>query len=73
METLSLLSPGQHAFLQKKSCETAFVLLSNLFFCAHHKKLFTCVVTIDYSKSFDTLNLHYIIKALRACHIDMCV
>ena len=70
LEMLGLLSQGQHGFRQKKSYETAIIRLSNLLFRARRKKLFTCVVTIDYSKAFDTLNLHYIIKVLQACHID---
>ena len=70
MEIFNLLSQGQHGFWQKKSCETALIRLSNLLFRARRKKLFTCVITIDYSKAFDTLNLHYIIKASLACHID---
>ena len=40
----------------------------------HVAKHYSRVVTIDYSKAFDTLNLHYIIKALQACRIDdMCL
>ena len=70
METFSLLSQGQHGFRQKKSCETALIQLFNLLFRARRKKLYICVVMLDYSKAFDTLNPHYIIKVLQAYHID---
>ena len=70
MDMFSLLCQSRHSFRQKKSYEIALIRLSNLLFHARSKKLFTCIITIDFSEAFNTLNLHYIIKALQACYTD---
>ena len=56
LETRGLLNTAQHGFRRRRSCETALLRLSSLLFDTRRSKQWSSIVTIDFSKAFDTLN-----------------
>ena len=59
-----LLSNKQHGFHCRRSTETALGLLSGLISEAKRKKLHTILVTIDFSKTFDVLDVNVLLRSL---------
>ena len=66
----NILLQNQHVFIKGKSCESALIRLSNLLFNAQRQKQHSLLVTIDYTKAFDTLNLPILLSSLRSSGIE---
>ena len=60
----NLLSNKQHGFRCRRSTETALGHLSGLISEAKKKKLHTILVTIDFSKAFDVLDVNVLLRSL---------
>ena len=62
-----LVNAAQHGFRKLRSCESALLQLSKTLFASRIAGLWTCLVTSDYSKAFDTLDHDFILHAARYC------
>ena len=70
LETQGLLNTAQHGFRRCRSCETALLRLSSLLFDTRRSKQWLSIVTIDFSKAFDTLNHQVLLDSQAQCHIS---
>ena len=66
----NILNDAQHGFRQSKSCESALLRLSKILFGSRIAGIWSCIVTIDYSKAFDTLDHDCLLQAFSSCGIS---
>ena len=64
------LSDIQHGFRSKRSCDTALLRLTNLLFSVKRRKLYSCLVTIYFSRTFDCINYALLLGVLQSCGIN---
>ena len=65
-----ILSDKQHGFHPGFSCETALCRLSSLLSEAKRLKKDSVLVTLDFSKAFDTLNFQVLLSALQSSYFS---
>ena len=63
----AILHDAQHGFKKTRSCESALLRLSKCLFGSRIAGLWLCLVIIDYSKAFDTLDHDLILQTARTC------
>ena len=65
-----LVNAAQHGFRKLCSCKSALLRISKTLFASRIAGLWTCVVTIDYNKAFDTLDYDFILYAAHHCGLN---
>ena len=65
-----ILSDIQHGFCTGFSCEMALCRLSSLLFEAKRMKKDSVLVTLDFSRAFDTLNFEVLLSALQSSYFS---
>ena len=70
-ERTKLISPCQHGFLPKRSCQTALISLTNRLFKARDERLHSIIVSLDYSKAFDCINYQILLQRLLASGLSL--
>ena len=70
LENSRLLHSAQHGFCRKRSCSSALLALLNRLFAAKNAKLVTAVVSLDYSRAFDTIDHYILIRKLASLNLS---
>ena len=60
LESVKSLSPTQHGYCKRCSCEMELIRLTNLLFSTRHKQHMV-LVTTDFSKAFDSINFYSVL------------